>query len=138
VTHCHRVNSSQLLCEPNRLPLPDAPVPPNGAVRRSPGDLIKVCVQIHGRATVQQDGHEVGLDPGQLAVSDTGRPYRIRLEGSWTCAVMALPREAIGLPDGGLDGGRRQARRSVPVLSLPELGCHNETTQGGEPSCRRS
>lgn len=33
------------------------------AVRRSPGDLIKVCVQRHGRATVQQDGHEVALDP---------------------------------------------------------------------------
>jgi transcriptional regulator GlxA family with amidase domain len=31
VTHCHWVNSSQLLCEPNRLPLPEAPVPPNGA-----------------------------------------------------------------------------------------------------------
>jgi AraC-like DNA-binding protein len=67
------------------------------AVRRSPGDLIKVCVQLLGRATVQQDGHEVALDPGELAVYDTGRPYRIRLEGAWTCAVMALPRDAIGL-----------------------------------------
>ena len=38
------------------------------AVRRSPGDLIKVCVQLHGRATVQQDSHEVALDPGELAV----------------------------------------------------------------------
>ena len=31
MTHCHRVNSSQLLWEPNRLPLPEEPVPPNGA-----------------------------------------------------------------------------------------------------------
>ncbi len=31
VTHCQEVNSSQLDCEPNRLPLPEAPVPPNGA-----------------------------------------------------------------------------------------------------------
>ena len=54
---------------------------------------------------MQQDGHEVGLDPGQLAVYDTGRPYRIRLEGAWTCAVMALPREAISLPEGDLDRG---------------------------------
>jgi AraC-like DNA-binding protein len=31
VTHCHWVNSSRLLCEPKRLPLPEAPVPPKGA-----------------------------------------------------------------------------------------------------------
>jgi AraC-like DNA-binding protein len=75
------------------------------AVRRSPGDLIKVCVQLHGRATVQQGSHEVALGPGELAVYDTGRPYRIRLDGAWTCAVMALPRDAIGLPDSDLDHG---------------------------------
>jgi AraC-like DNA-binding protein len=73
------------------------------AARRSPGDLIKVCVQLNGRATVQQGGHEVCLDPGELAVYDTGRPYQIRLDGTWTCAVMALPRDAIGLPASELD-----------------------------------
>src|SRR4029077_6988304 len=31
VTHRYWVNSSPLLWEPNRLPLPEAPVPPNGA-----------------------------------------------------------------------------------------------------------
>jgi hypothetical protein len=31
VTQRHWVNSSQLLCEPNRAPFPDALVPPNGA-----------------------------------------------------------------------------------------------------------
>jgi AraC-like DNA-binding protein len=86
------------------------------AVRRSPGDLIKVCVQLHGRATVQQDGHEVALDPGELAVYDTGRPYRIRLEGAWTCAVMALPRDAIGLSEGDLD---RWMYRAYPAAHGP-------------------
>src|SRR5262245_46505020 len=73
------------------------------AVRRSPGDLIKVCVQLHGRATVQQGGHEVCLGPGELAVYDTGRPYKIWLEGAWTSAVMALPRDALGLSETDLD-----------------------------------
>jgi AraC-like DNA-binding protein len=86
------------------------------AVRRSPGDLIKVCVQLHGRATVRQDGHEVALDPGELAVYDTGRPYGIRLEGAWTCAVMALPRDAIGLSDGDLD---RWMHRVYPATHGP-------------------
>ena len=86
------------------------------AVRRSPGDLIKVCVQLHGRATVQQDGHEVALDPGELAVYDTGRPYKIRLEGALTCAVMALPRDAIGLSEGDLD---RWMHRMYPATHGP-------------------
>jgi len=86
------------------------------AVRRSPGDLIKVCVQLHGRATVQQGSHEVALGPGELAVYDTGRPYRIRLEGAWTSAVMALPRDAIGLSEGDLD---RWMHRAYPATHGP-------------------
>ena len=73
------------------------------ATRRSPGDLIKVCVQLGGRATVEQGGHQVVLGTGELAVYDTGRPYAIRLEGIWTCAVMALPRSAIDLRESDLE-----------------------------------
>jgi AraC-like DNA-binding protein len=86
------------------------------AARRSPGDLIKVCVQLSGRATVQQGGHEVGLGPGELAVYDTGRPYQIRFDGAWTCAVMALPRDAIGLPASDLD---RWMHRVYPATHGP-------------------
>jgi AraC-like DNA-binding protein len=86
------------------------------AVRQSPGDLIKVCVQLHGRATVQQGAHEVALDRGELAVYDTGRPYKIRLEGVWTCAVMALPRRTIGLSESDLD---RWMHRVYPATHGP-------------------
>jgi AraC-like DNA-binding protein len=86
------------------------------AVRRSPGDLIKVCVQVRGRATVQQGGHEVVLDTGELAVYDTGRPYAIRLQGTWTCAVMALPRGALDLREGDLD---RWMHRAFPAARGP-------------------
>jgi AraC-like DNA-binding protein len=86
------------------------------AVRRSPGDLIKVCVQLRGRATVQQGDHEVMLGPGELAVYDTGCPYRIRLEGAWTSAVMALPRDAIGLRSSDLD---QRMYRAYPAVHGP-------------------
>jgi AraC-like DNA-binding protein len=86
------------------------------AVRRSPGDLIKVCVQLRGQATVQQGGHETSFGPGELVVYDTGRPYQIRLEGAWTCAVMALPRDAIGLPESDLD---RWMHRVYPAARGP-------------------
>jgi AraC-like DNA-binding protein len=72
------------------------------AVRRAPGDLVKACIQVRGRATVHQDGREVVLAPGQLAVYDTGRPYALRLEGTWRCVVVALPRETLAMPSGEL------------------------------------
>ena len=69
-----------------------------GAVRRMPADLLKICVPLTGRATVCQDDHEIPIGPGEMAIYDTGRPYHLRLEGQWTCAVIAFPRAALHLP----------------------------------------
>jgi AraC-like DNA-binding protein len=69
------------------------------AIRAAPGDPYKICVQVRGRATVHQDGREVVLEPGQMAIYDTGRPYDLRLERQWSCAVLAFPRHALGLPE---------------------------------------
>ena len=70
-----------------------------GAVRQVPIDLLKICVQLTGRATVHQDGNEVAIEPGHMAIYDTGRPYQLRLEQQWACAVLAFPRDALGLPE---------------------------------------
>lgn len=77
-------------------------------VRRTPAvarrhrmDLLKVCVQVRGRAVVEQDG-EVAMRPGEMALYDTGRPYRIRLDGDWQCAVMTVPRSSLDLPERAL------------------------------------
>jgi AraC-like DNA-binding protein len=69
------------------------------AVRQAPIDLLKVCVQLAGRATVCQDDREVQIRPGQMAIYDTGRPYQLRLEHLWSCAVVAFPRDALSLPN---------------------------------------
>lgn len=69
------------------------------AIRQAPTDLFKICVQVNGRAIVHQDNREISLEPGQMAIYDTGRPYELRLEQQWTCAVMAFPRDALGLPE---------------------------------------
>jgi AraC-like DNA-binding protein len=69
------------------------------SVRAEPIDLYKICVPLTGRATVRQDDREIIAEPGQLVVYDTGRPYRLRLESQWTCAVLAFPRTALGLSD---------------------------------------
>jgi AraC-like DNA-binding protein len=67
------------------------------AVRHSPADMLKVCVALRGRATVHQDDREISLAPGQLGLYDIGRPYELRLEGRWTCAVMTVKRDQVAL-----------------------------------------
>ncbi|MGI5192834.1 helix-turn-helix domain-containing protein [Streptomyces sp. CA-288835] len=69
------------------------------AVRQTPIDLLKICVQLSGYATVCQDDREISIAPGQMAIYDTGRPYHLRLERQWSCAVMAFPRGALSLPE---------------------------------------
>jgi len=63
--------------------------------RRLPSDLLKVCIQRAGSATIQQDDREVTLTPGSMAIYDIDRPYAIRLQGDWRCAVIAFPRSAL-------------------------------------------
>jgi len=80
-----------------------------GVVRRRPAELLKICLQVRGRATVHQDGAEVVVEPGQMAMYDTGRPYDLRLEGAWACAVLAFPGPALGLPRQAVDVARMRA-----------------------------
>ena len=63
--------------------------------RRQPSDLLKVCIQRSGSATIQQDDREVRLGPGSMAIYDIDKPYAIRLQGDWRCAVIAFPRSAL-------------------------------------------
>lgn len=69
-----------------------------GAIAHAPADPLKVCIQQTGRAIVHQSGREIVIGPGELALYDTGRPYDLRLESNWTCAVMTFPRDALGVP----------------------------------------
>jgi AraC-like DNA-binding protein/plasmid stabilization system protein ParE len=84
------------------------------ATRRQPAELLKICLQVRGRATVHQDGAEVVVEPGHMAMYDTSRPYDLRLEGSWTCAVLAFPGAALALPRQTVDAARM---RALPVGS---------------------
>jgi hypothetical protein len=73
------------------------------AVRQSPGDLIKVCVQLQGRATVQQGAHEVALGPGELAAGTLG--YESTLLTKRTITWHPRPRSSLGWV--GLSRARR-------------------------------
>jgi AraC-like DNA-binding protein len=56
-------------------------------------------MQLDGVAVVSQHGHQTRVAPGQMALYDPGHPYDLRLEGRWSCIVLAFPRAALSLPD---------------------------------------
>jgi AraC-like DNA-binding protein len=80
--------------------------PPAG---RGPIDRLKLCMQYEGTATVAQDGYERCAGPGQMVLYDTGRPYTLRLDGQWSCVVLAFPRSALSLPDSVVRQAMRHA-----------------------------
>jgi AraC-like DNA-binding protein len=79
------------------------------AIAAAPADPLKVCIQVAGTTVVHQAGREVMLQPGQLAIYDTGRPYDLRLSGAWTCAVVTIPREALEVADHVLSAAMHHA-----------------------------
>ncbi|MFV0458774.1 MAG: AraC family transcriptional regulator [Actinomycetales bacterium] len=66
-------------------------------VRRNPIDLLKVCLMVRGRATIEQDGVEVTIGPGEFALYDTSRAYRITKHEAWQVSVMTVDRGDVGL-----------------------------------------
>ncbi|SDC04439.1 AraC-type DNA-binding protein [Raineyella antarctica] len=74
------------------------------AVRHHPSDILKVCLVVHGAATLEQSGNVVSVLPGEFALYDTERPYRLTQHGTWDVRVMTVHRSALDLHD-------RQVRR---------------------------
>src|SRR5262249_20338119 len=84
--------------------------------RRRPSELLKVCIQRAGQATIQQGDREAVLTPGSMAIYDIDKPYAIRLRGTWRCAVIAFPRSALLASEHFIDA---VSCRPTPVTSGP-------------------
>lgn len=72
------------------------------SIAAAPADSLKLCIQLRGSAVVQQSDREVLIEPGQLALYDTARPYDLRLSGPWACAVVTVPRESLNVSNRAL------------------------------------
>ncbi|MGQ4600918.1 AraC-like ligand-binding domain-containing protein [Nocardia sp. R6R-6] len=66
-----------------------------GMIRRSDPGLIKLGMQVQGRSIVRQSGHEAVLTPGDFAIYDTARPYRVEFTGSCAMFVVMFPRAEL-------------------------------------------
>lgn len=58
----------------------------------------KASLQVSGTGLLIQDGREALLQPGDLAIYDTGRPYSLVFENDMRMVVLMFPREQLGLP----------------------------------------
>lgn len=66
-----------------------------------PGD-VKIGLQVHGHGLVTQDDRVALLAPGEFALYDTARPYRLRFEEPFRMLVLMCPRRLLRLSDGDL------------------------------------
>ncbi len=60
--------------------------------------FYKASLQVAGTGLLIQDGREALLQPGDLAIYDTDRPYSLVFEEDIRMLVLMFPRESIGLP----------------------------------------
>lgn len=60
--------------------------------------LFKLSLQLCGRGLLIQDGREVVLEPGRMALYDTSRPYTLTFDRDFSCRVLMFPHADLGLP----------------------------------------
>lgn len=67
-------------------------------IARSHDHFFKVSVQLAGTTQVHQDGRTTLLQPGDLAIYDTNRPYSLRIEEPSRAVILLLAEGALRLP----------------------------------------
>lgn len=94
----------------------DAAEPGDGGVAGS-SNYYKVSLQLKGHGLLIQDGREMSLAPGSLAIYDTSRPYTLSFDSDFSSYVMMFPQSRVNLPRGTV----RQLT-ATPIGSDHQLG----------------
>lgn len=105
------------------------------------GDHYKVALQLRGRGRVTQDGREATLEPGDLTVYDTTRPYTLTFDDAFQTLVLMVPRDRLTIGKEQmrqLTAGRICGREGIGSLVSPMLQQLARLMPGGElPLSRR-
>jgi AraC-like DNA-binding protein len=67
-------------------------------IERTPEQHIKVELQVSGTGLLIQDGREVVLQPGDLSIYDTSRPYTLEFDEDYRCFVVMFPASMSEIP----------------------------------------
>lgn len=73
-------------------------------IRRDDPELYKFGLQVSGQSLIEQDGRQAHLRPGDLAIYDTSRPYRIAFGDDFRMTIAMFPRSLVRLPEQHMAG----------------------------------
>lgn len=73
-------------------------------IRQDDPELYKFGLQVSGTSVVEQDDRQAQLTPGDLAIYDTSRPYRISFSDDFRMTVAMFPRKLVRLPEDHMAG----------------------------------
>lgn len=68
-----------------------------GLISLGDRELLQIAVGRQGGVQLEQDGRQTRLDPGDLVVYETARPFRWSFDGPWNACVFTLPRDLVAL-----------------------------------------
>lgn len=68
-------------------------------IRQDDPELYKFGLQVSGTSVIEQDDRQARLTPGDLAIYDTSRPYRISFSDDFRMTVAMFPRKLVRLPE---------------------------------------
>lgn len=67
-------------------------------IRQDDPELYKFGLQVSGSCIIEQDDRQAHLTPGDFAIYDTSRPYRITFSDDFRMTVAMFPRHLVQLP----------------------------------------
>jgi AraC-like DNA-binding protein len=70
----------------------------SAAARHSDEAYFKLGLQMSGNARLDQDGRQADLGPGDLAIYDTTRPYRLEFLTDYRIMVVMFPQSLLRIP----------------------------------------
>lgn len=73
-------------------------------IRKDDPELYKFGLQVSGTSVIEQDDRQARLLPGDLAIYDTSRPYRISFSDDFRMTIAMFPRKLVRLPEHHMAG----------------------------------
>ncbi|GAA2001895.1 helix-turn-helix domain-containing protein [Microbacterium ulmi] len=95
---------------------------------------IKLGLQLEGYSVIAQDGRDAALAPGDFALYDTTRPYRLDFDGAFRQFVVMFPLDALRLERGqfaSLTAVRFSGRQGIGALASSLLGAMSRQLDDG-------
>jgi AraC-like DNA-binding protein len=64
-------------------------------ISRAREEVMLISLQVSGIGSINQDGREARLEPGDFACYDSTRPYTLRFDSTFEQLVLHMPRDAM-------------------------------------------